>query len=127
MALKEFLVDGDVLDGNEAAARLVLGNGVDEHRRIPVAQPVQEDGDVDHAPYGLGAGVTGAAGLAVGAGAAAGLAAAGDDVAASKRLIASSVRSMPGSAAMMPASAALKSTCSPFSTTIWLRIGKSFS
>ena len=47
MALEEFLVDGDVLDGDEAAARLVLGDRVDEHRRIPVAQPVEQDGDVD--------------------------------------------------------------------------------
>src|SRR5688572_4973644 len=101
MALKEFFVDGDVLDGDETPARLVLGDRVDEQRRIPVAQPVQEDGDVNHAPYGLGAGVAaGAAGLAAGA------LAAGDAVAASKRLIASSVRSTPGSAAMMPASAA---------------------
>ena len=57
--LEEFLVDGDVLDGDETAARLVLGDRVDEHRRIPVAQPVEEDGDVDHAPYGLGAGDAG--------------------------------------------------------------------
>ena len=129
VALKEFFVDGDVLDGDETAARLVLRDRVDEHRRIPVAQPVQENGDVDHAPYGLGAG-----GRRVGFCRAAGACRrrrrrppAWRAVAASKRLIASSVRSMPGSAAMMPASAALKSTCSPFSTTIWLRIGNSFS
>ena len=50
VALKELLVDRDVLDGDETPARLVLGDRVDEHRRIPVAQPVEEDGDVDHVP-----------------------------------------------------------------------------
>ena len=48
--LKEFFVDGDVLDGHEPPARLVLDDRVDEHRRIPVAQPVQEERNVDHAP-----------------------------------------------------------------------------
>ena len=59
VALKEFLVDRDVLDGDETPAGLVLGDRVDEHRRIPVAQPVEEDGDVDHAPLRFGAGAAG--------------------------------------------------------------------
>ncbi len=46
--LKELLVDGDVLDRDETPPRLVLDDRVDEHRRIPVAQPVEENGDVNH-------------------------------------------------------------------------------
>ena len=48
VSLEELLVDGDVLDRDEPPARLVLGDRVDEQRRIPVAQPVEENGDVDH-------------------------------------------------------------------------------
>jgi hypothetical protein len=48
MPLKEFLVDGDVLDGDESAADFVLGDHVDEHRRIAVAEAVKENGDIDH-------------------------------------------------------------------------------
>ena len=47
VALEELLVDGDVLDGDQPPARLVLGDGVDEHRRIPVAQAIQRLRDVD--------------------------------------------------------------------------------
>ena len=43
MSLKEFFVDGDVLDGDEPAAGFVLGDRVDQHRRIPVAEPVEEE------------------------------------------------------------------------------------
>ena len=48
MSLEELLVDGDVLDGHETPPRLMLGDRVHEHRRIPVAQPVKENGDVNH-------------------------------------------------------------------------------
>ena len=41
MALEEFFVDGDVLDGHEPAAGVVLGDGVDEHRRIPITQAIE--------------------------------------------------------------------------------------
>ena len=34
MSLEELFVDRDVLDRDDAAARLVLGDGVDEKRRI---------------------------------------------------------------------------------------------
>ena len=47
MTLKEFFRDRDVLEGDEALAFVVLGNRVDERRRIPVAEPVEENGDVD--------------------------------------------------------------------------------
>src|SRR5438093_8182482 len=47
MPLKEFLVDGDVLDGDHPAPGVVLGNGVDEERGIPVAQAVQDLRDVN--------------------------------------------------------------------------------
>ena len=47
MSLEELFVDGDVLDRDEPPAGLVLGDRVDEQRRIPVAEPVEEDGDVD--------------------------------------------------------------------------------
>jgi hypothetical protein len=44
VTLEEFLVDGDVLDRDEAPAGVVLGNRVDERRRKPVAEPVEDDG-----------------------------------------------------------------------------------
>ena len=47
MSLEEIFVDGDVLDGHEPLARLVLGDRIDERRRIPVAEPVDDFGDVD--------------------------------------------------------------------------------
>ena len=37
MALEELFVDGDVLDGDQPPARLVLVDRVDEQRRVPVA------------------------------------------------------------------------------------------
>jgi hypothetical protein len=48
MTLKELLVDRDVLDGDETAAGVVLGNRVHEKRRLPIAEAVEEDGDVQH-------------------------------------------------------------------------------
>ena len=47
MSLEELFVDGDVLDRDEPPAGVVLGDRVHEQRRIPVAEPVEEDGDVD--------------------------------------------------------------------------------
>ncbi|MGC4080706.1 MAG: hypothetical protein QM736_00945 [Vicinamibacterales bacterium] len=38
---KEFLVDGDVLDSHQTPPRIVLENGVDEHRRIAVTQALE--------------------------------------------------------------------------------------
>jgi len=48
MPLEEFFVDGDVLDGDEAPARLMLGDRVHQEGRLPIAQTVEEDGDVQH-------------------------------------------------------------------------------
>jgi hypothetical protein len=48
MALEIFFVDGDVLDCDEPPPRLVLGNRVDEQRRIAIAEAVEEKGDFDH-------------------------------------------------------------------------------
>ena len=49
--LEEIFVDGDVLDGDEPLAGLVLGDRVDERRRVPVAEPVDGFGDVEgHGP-----------------------------------------------------------------------------
>ena len=39
--LEELFVNGDVLDGDEPTARLVLEDGVDEHRRIAVTQAIE--------------------------------------------------------------------------------------
>ena len=47
VALEELFVDGDVLDGDEPAARLVLGDRVNQRGRIPVAEAVEEGVDVD--------------------------------------------------------------------------------
>ena len=44
--LEEFFVDRDVLDGDKAPPGLMLGDGVDEEGRLPVAEPVEEDGNV---------------------------------------------------------------------------------
>ena len=52
VALEEFLVDGDVLDGDQPAAGLVLGDRVNQRGRIPVAQAVEEGVDVDHGREG---------------------------------------------------------------------------
>jgi hypothetical protein len=57
--LEELFVDGDVLDRDETPPGVVLGDGVDEERRLPVAVAVEEDGDVQHdgaGGWGLGAG-----------------------------------------------------------------------
>ena len=43
VSLKEFFGDGDVLDGHEPAAGFVLGDGVDQNRRIPVTEPVEKE------------------------------------------------------------------------------------
>ncbi len=48
VALEELLVDRDVLDGDETATRFVLGDPIHEHGRKPVAQPIQENGNIDH-------------------------------------------------------------------------------
>src|SRR5437660_6381141 len=97
MSLEEFFVDGDVLDGNQPPPGIVLGDRVDEHRGIPVAQPVQQVRDVDQRRIFYCLGV--AAGFAT----------------ASSFLITSVVRSRPGSIHAKPASCALNSACSPFS------------
>jgi hypothetical protein len=47
MTLEEILVDGDVLDGDDPPAWIVIDDGVHEKRGIPVAQPVDEDRNVD--------------------------------------------------------------------------------
>ena len=47
MSLEELLVDGDVLDRDEAPPRFVLEDGVDEHRRIAVAEAIQRLRDID--------------------------------------------------------------------------------
>ena len=65
MSLEELFVDGDVLDGDEPPAGLVLGDRVDEQRRKPVAEAVEEDGDVDGRSLATGwrtLGVCGASG-----------------------------------------------------------------
>jgi hypothetical protein len=41
MALKEILVDGDVLMRDETSAGLVLRDDVDEQRRVAITQPVE--------------------------------------------------------------------------------------
>jgi hypothetical protein len=41
MALKEILVDGDVLMRNETSPRVVLRDDVDEQRRVAITQPVE--------------------------------------------------------------------------------------
>jgi hypothetical protein len=48
MSLEEFYVDRDVLDGDEPPPRVVLGDGVHETGRLPVAEAVQEDGNIQH-------------------------------------------------------------------------------
>ncbi len=45
VALEELLVDGDVLHRHDAPVRLVLGDVVHEERRVPVAQPVDQERD----------------------------------------------------------------------------------
>jgi hypothetical protein len=47
MSLEEFLVDRDVLDRHQSAPRLVFDDRVDQKRGIAIAEPVEEDGDVD--------------------------------------------------------------------------------
>jgi hypothetical protein len=41
--LEEVLVDRDVLVGNQTGTRLVLTNGIDEHRRVPTEQTREEE------------------------------------------------------------------------------------
>src|SRR5207302_8690493 len=101
--------DGDVVAGDEPPPRIVLGDRVDERRRLPVAEAVEEDGNIQQLAsssrdYGLGA----AAGFA------------------SSFLITSGVRSRPGVAHAMPDSEALNTRCSPFSTASASTIGDSF-
>jgi hypothetical protein len=47
MPLKIVFVDGDVLVSHEPPPRLVLGNRVDEHRGMAVAQAVEQYWDVE--------------------------------------------------------------------------------
>ena len=47
MSLEEILAHRDVLDRHEAPALLMLGDRVDEHRGIPVAQAIERLRDVD--------------------------------------------------------------------------------
>jgi hypothetical protein len=49
--LKELLVDGDVLDGDEALTGFVFRDGVDEHRRIPIALAVERLWSDGHARF----------------------------------------------------------------------------
>ncbi len=46
MSLEEFFVEGDVLDADEAPG-LLLDDRVHQMGRIPVADAVEEGGDVD--------------------------------------------------------------------------------
>jgi hypothetical protein len=48
MTLKEFLVDRNVLDGDQTTPGVVLGDRVHEKRRLPIAEAVEEDGNVQH-------------------------------------------------------------------------------
>ena len=48
VSLKKLFVDGDVLDRDQPSPRLVLGNRVDETGRLPVAETVEENGNVQH-------------------------------------------------------------------------------
>ena len=48
VALEELLVHRDVLHGDETLTGVVLGNPVHQHGRKPVAQPVEQDGDLNH-------------------------------------------------------------------------------
>src|SRR4029078_2100649 len=68
MALKELFADGDILDGNEPAARFMLGNDVHEHRGIPITQAIQRLRYVDqhgNSVYQKGFGVLSIIGRAV--------------------------------------------------------------
>jgi hypothetical protein len=46
MSLEEFLVDRDVLDRDDAPPRLVLGDRVDQRRRIAIAEPIEDGREV---------------------------------------------------------------------------------
>ena len=46
MALEEIFAEGDVLDCDQAPARLVLDDRVDQMGRIPIAEAIEENGDV---------------------------------------------------------------------------------
>jgi len=46
VSLEEFFVDGDVLDRNQPPSCVVLGDRVDQKGWLPVAEAVEEDGDV---------------------------------------------------------------------------------
>jgi hypothetical protein len=48
MPLEEVFVDGHVLDRHEPAARLMLLDGIDERRRKPKADSVQQGRNVEH-------------------------------------------------------------------------------
>ena len=47
MPLEEVLVDRDVLVSDEALSRLVLGDAVDEQRRMAITEAVEQDGNID--------------------------------------------------------------------------------
>ena len=49
--LEELLVERHVLDSHQLPPRFVLGNRVDEHRRVPVTQPVEQNGNVNHGDH----------------------------------------------------------------------------
>jgi hypothetical protein len=53
MPLKEIFADGDVLVGDDALAWLVLQDGIDEHGRMAIADPIQQDGDIEARHVGV--------------------------------------------------------------------------
>ena len=47
MSLEELLADGDVLDRDDAPPRFVLEDGVDEQRRIAIAEAIERLRDIN--------------------------------------------------------------------------------
>ena len=47
VTLEELFVDGDALDGDQSAARLVFGNRVDEVGRVAVVIPIQQRREIE--------------------------------------------------------------------------------
>jgi hypothetical protein len=52
VSLKKFFVDGDVLDGHEPVAGLVLRNRVDQERGIAIVDAVEERGKIEGKGHG---------------------------------------------------------------------------